>query len=246
MNFCMFPDFIQKTVQSYIQRSTPEHIQSILFIFLLPATWIANPSSTQNISRELLGDMSGHSQRGQNETLETLYQRHFKRPQTISIHKKISWVLFVNPNWGFLVWSWNMAKSCWTSTLPSWIRLKVWYFGYIKSNCSWSNAFVLIVWDVYEQVFIAALDTHNTKLAQVIVQNLVKSHIAKKEYLKVIQQQFSESSIRVRRLIALDKESQGKYKIADTVGVCFIESIVLPKFDNVWPTRMIRDIDFPW
>jgi len=64
-------------------------------------------------------------------------------------------------------------------------------------------------WDVQEQVFCAALDTNNLKLAL--------------NSLNKIKRQFGDKGIRVRRLIGLLREAQGKWKEAEAVYQSILE-----------------------
>jgi len=59
------------------------------------------------------------------------------------------------------------------------------------------------VWDVREQVFVAALDENNMTLAS--------------QLLGLIRHQFGDSGVRVKRLMGLHKEAQGKWKEAEQI-----------------------------
>jgi len=65
------------------------------------------------------------------------------------------------------------------------------------------------LWYVREQVLIAALDVNNQKLAN--------------ELLSLVRRQFGDSGIRVKRLIGLHKESQGKWKEAEEIYKTILE-----------------------
>jgi len=64
-------------------------------------------------------------------------------------------------------------------------------------------------WDVQEQVFTAALDTNNLRLA---MNSLTK-----------IKKQFGDNGIRVRRLSGLFREAQGKWKDAEAIYKSILE-----------------------
>jgi len=71
------------------------------------------------------------------------------------------------------------------------------------------DADVEIVWDVYEQVFLAALDTADAQLAEECIQKIAK--------------QFGSQGVRVSRLIAMKKESEGNYKEAEALYTKILE-----------------------
>jgi len=65
------------------------------------------------------------------------------------------------------------------------------------------------LWDIYEQVFIAALDAHDTSLANDLINKIIK--------------QFGQKSIRIRRLVGMQLEAQGKWKKAEDLYNSILE-----------------------